>query len=71
MGMLLKRHRRNQHVQEKRQSETRRKERQKVEKEQVNFSDYTVLELKELAKEKDIKGYGNMKKSELIEALKG
>lgn len=37
----------------------------------VNLEDMTVKELRELAKEKNIDAYYNMKKEELIEALKG
>ncbi len=36
----------------------------------VDLSTKTVAELRELAKEKDIKGYSTMKKAELLEALK-
>ena len=36
----------------------------------IDLTILTVLELKELAKKKEIKGYSKMKKEELIEALK-
>ena len=39
----------------------------KVEK--IDFSEKTVAELRELAKEKNVKGYSTLKKAELIEAL--
>ena len=35
-----------------------------------NIANKTVAELRELAKDKDIKGYSTMKKAELIDALK-
>ena len=35
-----------------------------------DLSSLTVLELKEMAKEKNIEGYKTMKKADLIEALK-
>ena len=38
--------------------------------EKVDLSGKTVAELRELAKEKEIKGYSTMKKAELLEALK-
>lgn len=40
-------------------------------KEEVDLNSLKVPELKELAKSKGIDGYENMKKEELIEALKG
>lgn len=36
-----------------------------------NLERLTVVELRKMAKEKDIEGYSNMKKAKLIEALKG
>ncbi|WP_286169642.1 Rho termination factor N-terminal domain-containing protein [Halocella sp. SP3-1] len=40
------------------------------EKAGTNLDDMTVKELRELAKDKDIEGYYDMKKDELITALK-
>ena len=42
---------------------------EKVEKPAVDLSAKTVSELREMAKEKEIKGYSTMKKAELVEAL--
>ena len=41
-----------------------------VKEKATDLSDKTVSELRELAKEKEIKGYSTMKKAELLEALK-
>ncbi len=41
-----------------------------VKKETTDLSKLTVSELRDMAKEKDIKGYSTMKKAELIDALK-
>ena len=47
-----------------------KKEEKKETKEVVDLSSKTVAELKEIAKEKGIKGYSTMKKAELLEALR-
>ena len=39
--------------------------------EECDLETMTVPELKEIAKEKNVSGYGRMKKDELIKALKG
>lgn len=66
--MLIRRYRN-----EQRQSKTGREEGQTTEKEQTEktYSEMTVAELKEEAQKKEIEGYSNMKKAELIEALEG
>ena len=38
--------------------------------EKTDYSKMTVAELKEIAKQKEIKGYSTMKKAELLDALK-
>ena len=48
-------------------SEIKKEEPKKAET--VDYSTKTVAELRELAKEKEVKGYSTMKKAELIEAL--
>jgi uncharacterized protein YaiL (DUF2058 family) len=46
-------------------------EKQKEKVNQEKIETMTVKELREMAKEKEIDGYYNMKKDELIQALKG
>lgn len=55
MGMLLRRH-----YPEK-----------PAETEVVNYSDLTVKELQDIARERDIKGYSTLNKEELIAVLEG
>ena len=50
-------------------TEEQPKEEKTEEKANVDLSTKTVNELRDMAKEKDIKGYSTMKKAELIEAL--
>ena len=49
---------------------TKKEVKESVKKANVDLSTKTVAELRDLAKEKDIKGYSTMKKAELLEALK-
>lgn len=55
MGMLLRRH----HPQKPTEAEV------------VNYSDLTVKELQDIARERDIKGYSTLNKEELIAVLEG
>lgn len=48
-----------------------KKEKPVEKKTEIDYSSLTVKELRSLAKEKGIEGYYDMKKDELIEALKG
>lgn len=43
----------------------------KVVEVQVDLDEYTVEKLKDMAKEKELKGYSNMNKEELISLLEG
>ena len=61
----------NEKVENKNEKAEPKKEEIKAEpKATVDFSKMTVAELREAAKDKDIKGYSTMKKAELIDALK-
>ena len=53
MGMMLRRHH----------------PKKPVETETINYSDLTVKELQDIARERDIKGYSTLNKEELIAVL--
>lgn len=55
MGMLLRRH----------------YPQKPVETETINYSELTVKELQDIARERDIKGYSTLNKEELIAVLEG
>lgn len=55
MGMLLRRHH----------------SKKPAESEAINYSDLTVKELQDIAKERNIKGYSTLNKEELIAVLEG
>ncbi|MDD3392306.1 MAG: Rho termination factor N-terminal domain-containing protein [Bacilli bacterium] len=46
------------------------KQEEKVQENHIDLSKLTVAELREMAKNKDIKGYSTLKKAELIDVLK-
>ena len=54
---------------EEQPKETKTEVKETAKKADVDLSTKTVSELRDMAKEKDIKGYSTMKKAELIEAL--
>lgn len=56
MGMMLRRHHQNKE--------------QKVE-EVVNYDDFTVKELKDIARDRNIEGYSTLNKEELVSVLEG
>lgn len=55
MGMMLRRHH----------------PKKPVEVKVINYSDLTVKELKEIARERNIEGYSTLNKEELIAVLEG
>lgn len=55
MGMMLRRHH----------------PKKPVETEVINYSELTVKELQDIAKERNIKGYSTLNKEELIAVLEG
>ena len=57
-------------VETKKEVKEAKEEKVTTKKAAVDLSTKTVAELRDLAKEKDIKGYSTMKKAELLEALK-
>ena len=63
---FVRREEKNEKVEKAEKKETKKVE----EKSSVDLTKLTVAELRDMAKEKDIKGYSTMKKAELIDALK-
>ena len=61
MGMLLRRHYPQKPVETEVVNET----------EAINYSDLTVKELKDIARERNIEGYSTLNKEELIAVLEG
>ena len=61
---------REENVEETKTEETQPVKEEANEEKAVDLADKTVAELREIAKEKEIKGYSTMKKAELLEALK-
>lgn len=55
---------------EKEQAERLGEKVEAVEKDEKSLEDHTVPELKEIAEERGVQGFSEMKKAELIEALK-
>ena len=68
----FKQNKRNEKVENKpvEKKETVKEEVKNEEKANTDLNSLTVSELREMAKEKDIKGYSTMKKAELVDALK-
>lgn len=57
-------------VKEEKTVKPKKEEKKPAKKEKVDLSSKTLTELKEIAKEKGIKGYSKLKKEELLEVLK-
>lgn len=74
MSLLFRRHyaKKEKAKETKKQpKDTQKKEKETVEKPSLNLNEFTVKELKELAKDKGLTGYSNLKKDELIKLLGG
>ena len=54
----------------KKEEKVAKEETKQADKEVANLKNLTLLELKEIAKERGVKGYSKMKKEELLEVLK-
>ena len=58
------------HHEVKKEVKEKQEEVKKEKKVEKSLNDLTLVELKEMAKEKGVKGYSTMKKQDLVEALK-